>query len=426
MRDKPQISARQLAARMIGRVIEDGNLMAELTLRDDFMGLPAPERARAQRLASETLRGLEKVDRILGKFLTKTPPDPVLNILRIATYELCTGEAAHGVVNDAVNSTARNRKFSKMKGLVNAILRKVASVGVQQWSLLRPSRLPKWLREPLKLAYGNEVVGQIEQVQSQIPPVDITLKETARAEEFAKLMNGKIIFPGTLRLQNPGQISMLPGYKEGAWWVQDVASAFAVRLLGDVSGKSALDLCAAPGGKTLQLSAAGANVNAVDLSKTRLKRLNENLSRTQLSAKVQCKDAFEVQDDAFDIVLLDAPCSATGTMRRHPDLPFARNGDDFENLFTLQKRMLEHASARVGPHGVLLYCTCSLLPDEGEAQIDTFLRRHPEFECDTSMFDHPNLLEDWCEKGIGLRLRPDYFENSGGMDGFFISILRKK
>ena len=193
---------------------------------------------------------------------------------------------------------------------------------------LPPQRLPMWLRQPLVRAWGREAVSAIEAVQAAAPPLDLTVRPGA-----APLPEGEVLPTGSLRLTEAGQVSALPGYAEGAWWVQDAAAALPVRLLDPQPGERVLDLCAAPGGKTLQLAAAGAEVTALDISGPRLARLRENLARTGLTAEVVVADALHWQPDApFDAVLLDAPCSATGTIRRHPDLPFVKDGSDLPGL----------------------------------------------------------------------------------------------
>jgi 16S rRNA (cytosine967-C5)-methyltransferase len=199
-----------------------------------------------------------------------------------------------------------------------------------------------------------------------------------------------------------------------------------VRLLGNIRGKTALDLCAAPGGKTLQLAAAGAEVTAVDISERRLKRLEENLQRTGMTAEVKAMDAFALRDVHYDVIVLDAPCSATGTLRRHPDLPYAKDGSEFANLIQLQQKMLRHAVNLLAPGGRLVYCTCSLLPDEGEAQIEDLISENTLITVDTATLLHTHIDPTWVVDGLGLRLRPDYLAEQGGMDGFFVSLLHKK
>jgi 16S rRNA (cytosine967-C5)-methyltransferase len=221
------------------------------------------------------------------------------------------------------------------------------------------------------------------------------------------------------------QVSALSGYEAGAWWVQDAAAALPVQILAPQAGESVLDLCVAPGGKTLQLAAAGARVTALDDSAQRMVRVKENLARTGLSAELVVADARK-STGSFDAVLLDAPCSATGTIRRHPDLPFAKDGSDFGALIALQTELLDHAWARVRPGGRLLFCTCSLLPDEGEVQVEEALERHTDMRIDRDALDRPGVEPDWITQEGGLRLRPDYWPERGGMDGFYMALLRKE
>jgi 16S rRNA (cytosine967-C5)-methyltransferase len=227
-----------------------------------------------------------------------------------------------------------------------------------------------------------------------------------------------------LRRSDPGQVSALPGYAEGAWWVQDAAAALPVQVLAPQPGETVLDLCAAPGGKTLQLAAAGAAVTALDLSERRMARVAENLARTGLEATCRVEDARAHQGGPYDAILLDAPCSATGTIRRHPDLPHAKDGSDFGALITLQAEMLDHALTRLKPGGRLVFCTCSLLPDEGECQVEEALARHPGLTVDREALAQPGIDPAWITEEGGLRLRPDYWADLGGMDGFYIACLR--
>ena len=206
--------------------------------------------------------------------------------------------------------------------------------------------------------------------------------------------------------------------------MQDAAAALPVKVLAPQPGEQILDLCAAPGGKTLQLAAAGAKVTALDISERRMRRLEENLKRTGLSADIAVGDALE-HEGLYDAILLDAPCSATGTIRRHPDLPYAKDGSDFGELIALQARMLDHALTLVKPGGRLIYCTCSLLPDEGECQVEEILTRHNGLETGRTALVLPGVDPAWVTEEGGLRLRPDYWADQGGMDGFYIASLRR-
>ena len=207
--------------------------------------------------------------------------------------------------------------------------------------------------------------------------------------------------------------------------MQDAAAAIPAKLLGDITGKTVLDLCAAPGGKTMQLAAAGADVTALDLSASRIERVRENLARVELKAKIVVEDVLEyAPSKKFDAILLDAPCSATGTIRRHPDLPYAKSELSLAPLLNLQKDMLAEAANWLKPGGALVYCTCSLFPEEGEAQVEAFLNSHPDFEQLPAEAD--GLEPAWLDASGGLRLRPDYWAERGGMDGFYIALLKKK
>ena len=259
----------------------------------------------------------------------------------------------------------------------------------------------------------------MEEVQSRTPVVDLTLRRGTAADG---LSGGEMLPTGSLRMAAGGQISALPGFAEGAFWVQDAAAALAVRMLGDVTGLSVLDLCAAPGGKTLQLADGGAEVTALDISGPRLVRVQENLARTGLRAKIVTADALQWAPPApYDAILLDAPCSATGTIRRHPDLPFLRQPSDIAGLVELQARLLDRALGWLKPGGRLVYCTCSLLQDEGEGQIAAALLRHPNL-----VMLRPEIagIDPAWMGARGLRLRPDYWAEAGGMDGFFMACLQ--
>jgi len=421
---RPAPTARSSALRILNSVLGESRLMSEVLGTGILDPLSAPDRARAQRLANDTLRGMERADRLLNRHLRKQPPLSVRNVLRLATVEMCLGGDAHGVVNEAVALVGQDKRTYAMKGLVNAILRKVADTGQEQWELLRAPRLPKWLRVPLVEAYGPERVAAIETVQFGSPPLDITPKDASQLDHWAQELGGDVVLGGSIRLTNAGQVSALPGFADGAWWVQDAAAALPIRLLGEISGKTAIDLCCAPGGKTMQLAAAGAKVMAVDNSQPRMGRVKENLERTGLVARAKIKDAFQTVGE-FDVVVLDAPCSATGTMRRHPDLPHAKDGSDFEALIDLQTQLLDHAVGLLKPGGQLVYCTCSLLPDEGECQVEEALARHPNLQIDQSAMDADFIDAQMRSDEGGLRLTPDMLGAVGGVDGFYIAVLTK-
>ncbi|WP_109465138.1 RsmB/NOP family class I SAM-dependent RNA methyltransferase [Albibacillus kandeliae] len=412
--------ARRSAIYLLDQVLGEQRLLSECLAAGALERLAPQDRARAQRLATETLRGLERADRLLQRHLRKAPPLTVRNALRLGTVELCHGEAAHGVVNAMVEIVGSNRRHGALKGLVNAVLRKVASQGPEAWQALRIPRLPKWLRSPLVEAWGAGPVTEMEKAHFAGAPLDITLKPGIEPE----LPGAELLPTGSLRIAGSAQVSALPGFDAGDWWVQDAAAALPARILAPRPGETILDLCAAPGGKTLQLAVAGAEVTALDISEGRMARVRENLARTALSATTVVGDALE-QQGLYDAILLDAPCSATGTIRRHPDLPHAKDGAEFGSLIELQAQMLAHAWTLLKPGGRLVYCTCSLLPDEGEVQVEEALEMHPDMRADRAALGLPGVHPSWLTEEGGLRLRPDYWPERGGMDGFYIACLRK-
>lgn len=417
----PYISARRVAHNLLDQITGEGRLMPELLAAGALDRLEPADRARAQRLTLDTLRGLERADRLLERHLRKNPPLTVRNMLRLATVEICMGGDAHGVVNEAVAIVGQDKRTGALKGLVNAVLRKIAAEGPAAWEKLRVPRLPKWLRAPLAEAYGAPVVAAMEAVQFATPPLDLTAK--GDAEALAVAVGGTVLPTGSVRLQQAGQVTALPGYDSGDWWVQDAAAAIPAQVLATQPGETVLDMCAAPGGKTMQLAAAGAQVTALDISEGRMARVAANLARTGLQAELVMGDAMTHQGE-YDAILLDAPCSATGTIRRHPDLPHAKDGSEFGALIDMQAHMLDHALSLLKPGGRLVYCTCSLLPDEGEVQVDEALARHPGLKVDRAALALPGIDDGWHTPEGGLRLRPDYWADQGGMDGFYIACLR--
>ena len=416
------LAARAAAVALLGAVLDEGAMLSDALADANgaLAGLGPSDRARAQRLATVTLRHIEQADRVLGPHLRKAPMDLVMNALRLAVVEYAVlGAASHGVVNAAVEIVRHGNRTGHMTGLVNAVLRKVAA-GDAPFAKLPPQRLPMWLRKPLVARFGRDVVTAIESLQAQVPPLDLTLKSGAVVE-----IDGAELLPtGSLRLAEARQVSALPGFEAGNWWVQDAGAALAVPLLGVAPGMRVLDLCAAPGGKTMQLASMGADVTALDISGPRMGVVAENLARTGLAAKLVVADALSWESDGgFDAILLDAPCSATGTIRRHPDLPFVKDGSELPVLTDLQAQLFDRALALLKPGGRMVYCTCSLLAEEGEDQLTAALLRHPGLTVIPPIL--AGIDPAWVTPEGALRLRPDYWADRGGMDGFFMVCVRK-
>jgi 16S rRNA (cytosine967-C5)-methyltransferase len=400
-----------LAATLIAGVIAEGQMLSETAVSSQ----DAAARATARRLAHAVLRNFARTETVLSPHLRKPPPPLVHALLRVAVVEVLDhGQPGPQVVNGVVGLLRASKKYVKTAGMANAVLRK--ATGFEGWSDLPIQRLPGWLRRRLRNAYGEEVVQSVEAAHQAVAPVDLTLKPGATAPAGGTPLPG-----GSLRFEPGVQVSALDGFAAGDWWVQDAAAALPARLLNAQPGETVLDLCAAPGGKTMQLAAAGARVTALDLSEARLKRVHENLARTGLQAAVLCADALDwTPDTPFDAVLLDAPCSATGTIRRHPDLPFLRKPADVEALVELQAQLLDRALGFLKPGGRLVYCTCSLLPDEGEAQIEAALARHPGLRT----LPLPPLPFGRATPEGGWRTRPD--DHTGGIDGFYMALLGRE
>ena len=383
-------------------------------------GLAAPARARALRLARMTLRHLDRADRLLERHLRRPPPPESHAILRLATVEMMEGGTPLHAGVDAAVTLARKGGEGQAR-LVNAVLRRIAATSPADWAALPPQRLPGWLRGRLSSAYGNATVARIEAVHAAAPPLDLTPRD-GDAPALARAVSGRALATGSVRLPPGTGVAALPGYGEGAFWVQDAAAALPARLIGARPEMRVLDLCAAPGGKTMQLAATGAGVTALDISPARLDRLRANLARTGLSAELMAADAREFDPGhQFDAVLLDAPCTATGTIRRHPEIQFQDRRAMLKRLAGVQAELIDRALALTRPGGLCVYCTCSLLPEEGEAQIAAALMRHPGLVVRPP--ELAGLEARWRDSTGALRIRPDHWAEPGGIDGFYIAVL---
>ena len=421
--------ARAIALELLQDVLQRGRPLDEaLATNADLSGLEARDRAFARLLTATVLRRLGQIDAAIDARLERPLPanrNIVRDILRLGVAQIALlGLAPHAAVHTSVELVGHGGQAG-MKGLVNAVLRRIAEGGPIPPDDPEHLNVPMWLWQDWETAYGAETAAAIALAHLTEAPLDITLKSPADAETWAARLEAEILPTGTLRRAAGGDVTALPGFTDGAWWVQDAAAALPTRLLGDVSGQRIVDLCAAPGGKTAQLAAAGAQVTAVDISKKRLERLSENMERLGLAADTIAIDAAKwTPDEPFDAVLLDAPCSSTGTLRRHPDIAWNKTPADVAKLKIVQDRLLAAALTLVKPGGLVVYATCSLQPGEGAERIAALLASGAAVErAPVTVDDLPGLAETITPEG-DLRTLPCHWAARGGMDGFFATRLR--
>jgi 16S rRNA (cytosine967-C5)-methyltransferase len=439
-RTSPQPEVPGLAARRIAADILDGVLRRRIALDEQFSGknahpgLPAlaeRDRALARRLTATVLRRLGTLRHLVGGYLEKGFPSDAPRaetILLLGAAQILWLEVPdHAAVDLSVRLAQADRRAGRYAGLVNAVLRRVAQHGATA-SFDDISRdTPEWLLKRWTGIYGSDTARAIAAANGHEPALDLTVKQDT--ESWAERLRGRVMPTGTVRTLAHGAISLLPGFSEGAWWVQDAAAALPVRLFGDLRGKNVADLCAAPGGKTAQLAFAGANVTAVDRSPVRINRLRENLARLSLDAETVVADALEWDGGPFDAVLVDAPCSSTGTIRRHPDVPWLKSEADVSVLTSLQQRLLDRAVGLLKPGATLVYCVCSLEPVEGENQTTALLARDPRVArkpiTRQDVFDRAEFVTPAGD----LRTLPLHLVDPdprwGGLDGFYATRLTR-
>jgi len=437
-RISPQPKVPGLAARRIAADILDGVLRRRTALDEQLSGkgahpglaaLADRDRALMRRLVATVLRRLGTLRHRLGAFLERgfpaDAPRTETILLLGAAQILWLDVPDHAAVDLSVRLAQADRRAARYAGLVNAVLRRIAQSRDVKTddSVVRDT--PDWLLARWTKTYGAEAARAIAAANGHEPALDLTVKQDA--EVWAEHLRGRVLPTGSVRTLAHGAIALLPGYSEGAWWVQDAAASLPARLLGDVRGLAVADLCAAPGGKTAQLAHAGAHVTAVDRSPARLARLRENLARLALQAATVAADVLDWQSGPFDAVLLDAPCSSTGTIRRHPDVPWLKTEADLAVLISMQRRLLDRAIELVKPGGTLVYCVCSLEPEEGEQQIACLLTRNPH------LMRKPITAPEVCGRAefvtaagdmrtLPLHL-PDPDPRWSGLDGFYAARL---
>jgi 16S rRNA (cytosine967-C5)-methyltransferase len=420
-------NARGVALDVLDRVVGEAR-----PLDETFAGHPAlasldgRDRAFARLLVTVTLRRLGQIDAVLDQFLRRRPKAlGVRDLLRLGAAQLLFLDTpAHAAVAETVALAAGPHAFAR--GLINAVLRRVGRDGKEQLAGQDSARLntPEWLWRSWRDAYGEARARAVAEAHLVEPPLDLSVKTDP--EVWAARLRAERLSASTIRRKAGGAIEDLPGYADGAWWVQDAAAALPARLLGDVGGRPVIDLCAAPGGKSAQLAAAGADVIAVELSEKRAVRLRANLERLRLEARVEIADALAWRPpQPVGHVVLDAPCSATGTIRRHPDIAWHKTPDDVTRMAELQARLLEAAVEMLAPGGVLVYASCSLQPEEGPLVIEQALAGGlPLARLPVRAVELDGLPGEITPEG-DVRTLPCHLAERGGLDGFFVARLRR-
>jgi len=424
--------ARGVALDLLGSVLGRRQPLDEaIAAHRGIAALDVRDRAFARNLVATTLRRLGQIDALIAHALTAELPAearPTRDILRLGAAQLAfLGTPAHAAVDTSV-TLAEARGQRRMKALVNAVLRRLAREAPALVAAQDAARLntPDWLWRSWAEAYGEAGARAIAVAHLEEAPLDLSVRDAADAERWRVQLGGVALPTGSIRCDGGGAVPDLPGFAEGAWWVQDAAAALPARLLGDIAGRAVLDLCAAPGGKTAQLAAMGARVTAIDRSPARLGRLKFNLARLSLSAETIAADAATWRPPELGpFVVLDAPCSATGTIRRHPDVPHLKSPADVARLAQTQARLLDAAAEMLAPGGILVYGVCSLEPEEGPRQIETLLARNANLVRQPVRAEEIGSLGECLTPDGDLRTLPFHLAAQGGMDGFYAARLAR-
>jgi 16S rRNA (cytosine967-C5)-methyltransferase len=420
-------SARGVAVDVLDRVLGETRPLDETFAGHPALArLEARDRAFARLLITVTLRRLGQIDVVLDQFLRSRPKAiQVRDLLRLGAAQLLFLDTpAHAAVAETVALATGPHAFAK--GLLNAVLRRVAREGQEHIARQDAARLntPDWLWQSWCETYGEAPARSVAEAHLTEPPLDLSVKSDPKT--WATRLGGEHLFADTVRRPMGGAIEDLPGYAEGAWWVQDAAAALPTRLLGNVAGRTVIDLCAAPGGKSAQLAAAGAKVIAVEISDKRATRLRANLERLGLGAQVEIADVLDWRPpQPVGHALLDAPCTATGTIRRHPDIAWHKTPDDVTRMAALQQQLLGAAVAMLEPGGLLVYASCSLQPEEGSQVIEQALATGPPVARWPVRSEELDGLPAAITAAGDVRTLPCQMPERGGLDGFFIARLRR-
>lgn len=425
---------RLQAARILQDILEKKHFLGEA--KAAFSDNAPQDNAFINMLVLTAMRHLVFIRKILRRFVKKKLPAKAVfgeyALILGTTESLYMNTPDYALINSWVEITKKETD-KYVAGLVNAVLRKITAGKTELRQEDKGEFFPSEFFKLLAADYGSATAKQIQQAALSEPALDITTAQNP--QELARKLDGTLLPNGTVRLKNDGKIENLPDYEQGSWWVQDFAASLAVKTLGKISGLKILDICAAPGGKTAQLAAKGAEVTALDISESRLEKLKENMKRLNLGCReIICADGIKylqsLTKPVFDAVLLDAPCSATGTIRRHPELVHIKNAADIKKQCRLQKEFLSCVGKALKIGGTLIYCVCSAAKDEGERQIQDFLQTSPEFKnlpvsASELELNPTGELEEIITPEGYIRTLPSHLQNDGGCDSFFIARLQK-
>jgi 16S rRNA (cytosine967-C5)-methyltransferase len=421
------IPARAAAQTVLSEVLRKRRPLD--TALEAIRHLPPRDAGFARAIASETFRRFGQIETLIRHFVPKAPSPhksgPTLEILFAGVCELLFLDVpAHAAVDAANRLAQADGKAVHFKALINAVLRRVSREGKDLVAAQDAARLntPDWLWLRWSDAFGDEALRAIAEAHGRQPPIDIVLKSA----DALVAVEGERLFGNIVRLTDASRVDALAGFAEGDWWVQDAAATLPARLLGDVRGQTVLDLCAAPGGKTMQLAAMGAQVITVEREAERLNRVRENLARTRLEATLVHADVLDFHPEALaPFVLLDAPCTATGTIRRHPELPWIKSASDVTLCEQAASELMDAAANLVAPDGTLVFAVCSLEPEEGVGQTEAFLRRDARFARQPVTPDELFGMAEWISADGDLRTLPCHLADKGGMDGFYAARFKR-
>jgi 16S rRNA (cytosine967-C5)-methyltransferase len=423
---EPGLPARAAAQAILVEVLHKRRPLDSVL--GDLKQLEPRDAGFARAIASETMRRFGQLEALVHDFVAKLPPPhragPTFEILLAGACELLfLSVPAHAAVDAANRLAQRDAKAVHFKPLINAALRRIAREGAKTVAVQDTARLntPDWLWTRWQTAYGEVVARRIAEAHSAPAPLDIVLKD----ETAAAVPEGERLCSSVVRLPHGASVEQLTGFV-GQWWVQDLAASLPARLFGDVRGERVFDLCAAPGGKTMQLASMGARITSVDRDSTRMERVKENLARVELDVTLVIEDVRDFRPrELAPFVLLDAPCSATGTIRRHPELPWIKGASDITLCAAASQELLDAAARVTAPGGLLVFAVCSLEPEEGEEQVEGFLEENPAFAREPIRASDIGGLTECVSAAGDLRSLPCHMAEKGGMDGFYAARLRR-